>query len=124
MGKHMATNLIRKGYVLTVYNRSKKSVEELVALGAKSVSSPKEVASQTNVVIDMVTDAPDVEEVLLGEHGVLNGSSKGMVVIDMSTNSPELATSIAKKFEDEGVDFLDAPVTGGDKGAREGTLTI
>ena len=124
MGKQMAANLIRGGYELTVYNRSKKSVEELVALGAESASSPKEVASHSDIVIDMVTDAPDVEEVLLGEHGVLNGASKGMVVIDMSTNSPELATSIATKFGDKGVDFVDAPVTGGDKGAREGTLTI
>ncbi len=124
MGKQMASNLMKKGYRLTVYNRSKKPVEELHSLGADAVDSPMEVAKNSDVVIDMVTDAPDVEAVLLGEKGVLEGARPGLTVIDMSTNSPEIARSIFSKLGNKGVDFLDAPVTGGDKGAREGTLTI
>lgn len=124
MGKQMAANLIRAGYELTVYNRSKKSVNELVSIGAKQASSPKEVAENSDIVIDMVTDAPDVEQVLLGKDGVLEGAASGTIVVDMSTNSPELATSLSSKLAEKDVDFLDAPVTGGDKGAREATLTI
>jgi 3-hydroxyisobutyrate dehydrogenase len=124
MGKQMAANLIRKGYQLAVYNRSKKSVVELVALGAKSAESPMEVAKVSDVVIDMVTDAPDVEQVLLGENGIISGARRGLVVIDMSTNSPEIARSLFSKLHEREIEFLDAPVTGGDKGAREATLTI
>ena len=124
MGKPMSGNLLKKGYTITVYNRSKKSVEELAAVGAKSASSPKEVAENSEIVIDMVTDAPDVEEVLLGPQGVVHGASKGMIVIDMSTNSPDTANLVASGLEKKGLDFLDAPVSGGDKGAKEGTLTI
>ncbi len=124
MGKPMSGNLLKKGYTITVYNRSKKSVEELEAVGAKSASSPKEVAENSEIVIDMVTDAPDVEEVLLGPRGVVHGASKGMIVIDMSTNSPDTANLVASGLEKKGLDFLDAPVSGGDKGAKEGTLTI
>ncbi|MCL5068640.1 MAG: NAD(P)-dependent oxidoreductase [Thaumarchaeota archaeon] len=124
MGKHMATNLIRKGYVLTVYNRSKKSVSELASLGAIAAASSKEVAANSDIVIDMVTDAPDVEQVLLGGEGVISGARRGLVVIDMSTNSPELAALLSSKLREKGIEFLDAPVTGGDKGAREATLTI
>ncbi|MCL4517621.1 MAG: NAD(P)-dependent oxidoreductase, partial [Thaumarchaeota archaeon] len=82
------------------------------------------VAVNSDIVIDMVTDAPDVEQVLLGGEGVISGARNGLVVIDMSTNSPELATLLSSKLGEKGVEFLDAPVTGGDKGAREATLTI
>jgi 3-hydroxyisobutyrate dehydrogenase len=124
MGKQMASNLMRRGYQLTVFNRSKKSVNELQLQGASVANSPQDVANKSDIVIDMVTDAPDVEQVLLGENGVISGSKEGLVVIDMSTNSPEIARSIASKLEKNGIEFLDAPVTGGDKGAREATLTI
>jgi len=124
MGKQMALNLMRRGYDLTVYNRSKKSVTELVALGARGGESPSEVAKNSDIVIDMVTDAPDVEQDLLGEKGVLSAARQGLVVIDMSTNSPEIARSVYSKLLEREIDFLDAPVTGGDKGAREATLTI
>jgi len=124
MGKAMALNLMKKGYVVTVYNRSKKSVEELQAQGAKVAADPKELAGNTDIVIDMVTDAPDVEEVLFGENGAASGARSGTVFIDMSTNSPEIAHSVSQRLEKNGAEFLDAPVTGGDKGAREGTLTI
>ncbi len=124
MGKQMASNLIRNGYEMVVFNRSKKSVEELSALGAKAVASPKEVAMNSDVLIDVVTDAPDVEEILFGKDGVINGGRKGLVVIDMSTNSPLFARSISSRLAGMGTEFLDAPVSGGDKGAREATLTI
>lgn len=124
MGKPMATNLIRAGYPLTVYNRSKASVKELVSKGAKSADTSRELAEQVDVVIDMVTDAPDVEQVLLQKDGVSDAARSGQIVIDMSTNSPETAISVSAQLEKKGLDFLDAPVTGGDKGAREGTLTI
>jgi len=124
MGKQMALNLMRRGYDLTVYNRSKKSVTELVALGAKGVESPGEVAKVSDIIIDMVTDAPDVEQVLLGENGVLSAARQGLVVVDMSTNSPDIARSVYSKLLEREINFLDAPVTGGDKGAREATLTV
>ncbi|MGI0078818.1 MAG: NAD(P)-dependent oxidoreductase [Nitrososphaerales archaeon] len=124
MGKPMASNIIRKGYVVTVYNRSKKSIEELVALGAERASSPIEVARNSDLVIDMVTDAPDVQEVILGKNGVIEGAREGVIVVDMSTNSPDIATLISSALRKRRVEFLDAPVSGGDKGAREATLTV
>jgi 3-hydroxyisobutyrate dehydrogenase len=125
MGKQMALNLMKKGYELTVFNRSLKSVNELVSAGAKSAESPKEVAKNSDIVIDMVTDAPDVEQVLLDrDSGVIAGAKNGLIAIDMSTNSPEFARKVHLKLGGKGIDFLDAPVTGGDKGAREGNLTI
>jgi 3-hydroxyisobutyrate dehydrogenase len=124
MGKSMASNLMKKGYKMTVYNRSKKSVDELHSQGADVANSPGEVASRSDIVIDMVTDTPDVEEVLLGEKGVIKSARSGLVVIDMSTNSPAIARSVHSRLAEKAVNFLDAPVTGGDKGAREGTLTI
>lgn len=124
MGKPMASNLIKAGYSVGVCNRSLKPVAELEKIGARSYPTPKKLAAQVDVVIDMVTDAPDVMKVILGENGVASGSHKGLVVIDMSTNSPDTSVEISKKLEESGVEFLDAPVSGGDKGAREGTLTI
>ncbi|MHB8567071.1 MAG: NAD(P)-dependent oxidoreductase [Nitrososphaerales archaeon] len=124
MGKPMASNLLHAGYSVTVYNRSKTSVEELVLKGAASADTPKKLAQQADIVIDMVTDAPDVEQVILQKDGVAELARRGLVVIDMSTNSPETAMSISSQLENRGLEFLDAPVTGGDKGAREGTLTI
>lgn len=124
MGKPMASNILKKGYKLTVYNRSKRSVEEIVDLGASRASSPREVGENSDIVIDMVTDEPDVREVLLGQGGVIEAARKGLTVIDMSTNSPDVAASISSALSASGVEFLDAPVTGGDKGARDATLTI
>ena len=120
----MAANLMRNGYQLTIFNRSKKSVDEFSSVGAVAAQNPKEVAKNSDIVIDMVTDAPDVEQVLLGKNGVIEGAKKGLVVIDMSTNSPDFARSVSSKLAKNKVEFLDAPVTGGDKGARAATLTI
>jgi 3-hydroxyisobutyrate dehydrogenase len=124
MGKQMASNVMKKGYGVTVYNRSQKSVDELRTLGADVAANPREVASKSDVVIDMVTDAPDVEQVLFGENGAVDAARPGLVFVDMSTNSPEVARSVYSRLGEKGAEFLDAPVTGGDKGAREGTLTI
>ncbi|AWR95622.1 NAD(P)-dependent oxidoreductase [Acidianus brierleyi] len=124
MGYSMASNLLKAGYELTVYNRTIEKAEKLGKSGAKVAYSPKEVAENSEVVISMVTDAPDVEDVLFSEKGVVKSGKKGLIFIDMSTNSPEFAKKTAKKLSEYGIEFLDAPVTGGDKGAREGTLTI
>jgi len=124
MGYSMASNLLKAGYELTVYNRTIEKAEKLGKSGAKVAYSPKEVAENSEVVISMVTDAPDVEDVMFSEKGVVKSGKKGLIFIDMSTNSPEFAKKTAKKLSEYGIEFLDAPVTGGDKGAREGTLTI
>ncbi|MCI0515160.1 NAD(P)-dependent oxidoreductase [candidate division KSB1 bacterium] len=124
MGLPMAQNLIRAGYPLVVYNRTAARVEPLKALGAKIADSPRAVAQATEVIITMVTDTPDVEAVILGPDGVLSGSQPGQVVIDMSTISPRATQNFARILAAQGVDFLDAPVSGGDIGAQQGTLTI
>ncbi len=124
MGGAMAMNIHRAGFPLIVYNRTKSKTEPFAKLGIPVADSPREVAERSDVVIDMVTDAPDVEEVLLGPNGVVHGAHPGLIVIDMSTNSPEHARYFARELGKYGIEFLDAPVTGGDIGARQGTLTI
>ncbi|MGQ9759872.1 MAG: NAD(P)-dependent oxidoreductase [Candidatus Methanomethylicaceae archaeon] len=124
MGLPMAKNLLRNGYCLVVHNRSRKPVEELASLGAESASSSREVAERSDVVITMLPDSPDVKEVILGKDGVMEGVRPGMVVIDMSTISPKVSVEIAKALAVKGVEMLDAPVSGGQKGAIDGTLSI
>ena len=124
MGKPMSQNLLKAGYPVTVYNRSRPAVDALVSSGAVAASSPREVAEKSDVVITIVTDTPDVQHVILGENGVLKGARKGLVVIDMSTISPKVTRAISAELAKAGAQMLDAPVSGGDKGAREGTLTI
>ncbi|BDG61967.1 2-hydroxy-3-oxopropionate reductase [Caldinitratiruptor microaerophilus] len=124
MGKPMARNLMKAGYPLVVHNRSRRPVDELAAEGATPASSPREVAEKSDVVITIVPDAPDVEAVILGPGGVAEGVRPGMLVIDMSTSSPVLARRIAATLGEKGVDVLDAPVSGGEIGAKEGTLSI
>lgn len=124
MGSAMAMNIHKKGFSLIVYNRTRSKTEPFAKLGVPVANSPREVAEKSDVVIDMVTDAPDVEEVLFGRDGVVYGAHPGLIVIDMSTNSPEYARYFAKRLAEYGIEFLDAPVTGGDVGARQGTLTI
>ncbi len=124
MGKPMAINLLKAGFEVTVYNRSRAPVELLTAQGAKAASSPKEVAANSDVVITIVTDSPDVEEVVLGANGVIEGMRPGGIVVDMSTISPAVTRRIAAELRKNRVMMLDAPVSGGDKGAREATLTI
>ena len=124
MGSAMAMNIHKAGFPLIVYNRTRSKTEPFTKLNIPVADSPREVAEKSDVVIDMVTDAPDVEEVLLGPNGVVHGAHPGLIVIDMSTNSPEHARYFARELSKYGIEFLDAPVTGGDIGARQGTLTI
>jgi len=124
MGTPMAQNLLKAGFQLTVYNRSKSPLAPLVSGGAASAQSPKEVAERSDVVITMVTDSEAVNAVVMGEGGVIEGAHDGLVLIDMSTISPSVTRSISASLAGRGVTMLDAPVSGGDTGAREGTLTI
>jgi 2-hydroxy-3-oxopropionate reductase len=124
MGKPMARNLMRAGYPLTVHNRSRAPVDELVAEGATPATSPEEVAAQVNVVITCLPDSPDVELVVLGPDGIIQGGPPGLTVIDMSTIAPAAAVRIAGQLAERGIRWLDAPVSGGDIGAQQGTLSI
>lgn len=124
MGRPMATNLLKAGYPLTVWNRTRSKMEPLVEMGAAAGESPKDVAEKSDVVITMVADSPDVEEVILGPSGVIEGAHSGLIVIDMSTISPAVTRKIAEKLKEKGVEMLDAPVSGGDIGAKQGTLSI
>ncbi|TCW35796.1 3-hydroxyisobutyrate dehydrogenase [Laceyella sacchari] len=125
MGKSMARNLHRAGFKVTVWNRTAAKMDEAKAeWGAHLADSPKDVAAQSDVVITMVGDTPDVREVVTGEEGVLAGARPGSVLIDMSTISPEATRELAELAAEQGVAMLDAPVSGGDVGARNGTLSI
>ena len=124
MGKPMARNLLKAGYPLTVYNRSNGPVEELVAAGAVAAASPQAVAAHADIVVTIVTDTPDVQQVLLGESGVIHAIAQDAVVIDMSTISPTASREIASIIQEKGASMLDAPVSGGEGGAIAGTLSI
>lgn len=124
MGASIARNLMKAGHELIVHNRSRGIVDQLVSEGAQAAHSPKEVAQQVEFVFTNLPDSPDVEKVVLGENGIIEGAHDGLIYVDNSTIKPETARSIAKKLEAAGVAALDAPVSGGDVGAREGTLTI
>jgi len=124
MGRPMARNLMAAGYSLTVWNRSQPGIEELAREGATPATNPQDVARHSDVVITMVTDSPDVEEVALGPKGIIEGGRPGLVHIDMSTISPAVTRRIASRLAEEGMEMLDAPVSGGDTGARAGTLSI
>jgi 3-hydroxyisobutyrate dehydrogenase len=124
MGAPMAMNVLKAGYPLTVWNRTASKGEALRKAGAAWAESPADVARKSDVVITIVSDTPDVEEVILGPKGVIHGAHEGMVVIDMSTISPHATRRIAEKLAEAGVEMLDAPVSGGDVGAQKGTLSI
>ncbi len=124
MGKPMAVNTMKAGFHVTVYNRTASKAEELREEGAVIAGSPQEVAEQSDVTITMVSDSPDVEEVILKEKGAIHGVRKDSVVIDMSTISPKVTQDIAKVLSTKGVHMLDAPVSGGSWGAIQGTLSI
>jgi len=120
----MAKNLIKAGYPLVVHNRSRAAVDELVGAGAKGATSPREVARQCDVLITMLPNSPDVELVALGKDGIIESARPGLILVDMSTISPIVSQKIGKALEAKGVKMLDAPVSGGEKGAIEGTLSI
>lgn len=124
MGKPMALNLRKKGFDVLVHNRSRPAVEALVAAGARAAGSPAEVAHAARVIITMLPDGPDVEKVLEGNSGVFGAMQKGSVIIDSSTISPAIARRLADRAEELGAAMLDAPVSGGEIGAIDGTLTF
>jgi 2-hydroxy-3-oxopropionate reductase len=124
MGKPMVRNLLKRGYAVNIFNRSQVAIDELASDGAIPASSPREVASRSSVVITMLPDAPEVEQVLLGPDGVFAGSQPGALVIDMSTISPRAAVTLAASAQEHGLGMLDAPVSGGDVGAINATLSI
>lgn len=124
MGRSMAGHLLNAGYPLIVYSRTKEKAEDLIAQGAKWAPSPKEVAEQANIIITIVGYPTDVEEVYLGEHGIIANAKKGSYLIDMTTSTPTLANKVYMEAKKQEIFALDAPVSGGDIGAREGKLSI
>jgi len=124
MGRPMARNLLKAGFPLVVWNRTRSKGDELVAEGARWADTPASMSREVSVVIIMVTDSPDVEEVVLGPEGVFEGIRPGSVVIDMSTVSPKVERAVGQRLAAKGVAYLDAPVSGGSWGAIEGSLAI
>lgn len=124
MGKPMAKNLRKAGHALVVHDLNRAAVKELVAAGAEEAFSPKEVAAQAPLLITMLPNSPDVEAVVLGPEGILEGATPGATLIDMSSISPIVARQIGERMQSRGLRFLDAPVSGGEPGAINGTLAI
>ena len=124
MGKAIARNILKAGFPVVVHNRSRAAVDELAAEGATAANSPKEVASQGDIIFANLPDSPDVEKVALGENGIIEGGKPGLVFVDNSTIKPASARLIAEQFKAKDILALDAPVSGGDIGAKNATLTI
>jgi 3-hydroxyisobutyrate dehydrogenase len=124
MGRPMARNLLKAGFPITVFNRTRSKAEELAAEGAKLAESPAELARESDIVITIVTNSPDVEQVVLGGNGLIEGAQPGGLLVDMSTISPEVTRSIGERLAAHNVSMLDAPVSGGERGAIDGTLSI
>ena len=125
MGQRMAKNILKAGFDLSVYNRTVSKTEALKEAGAVVVSSPGQAAAESDIVICCVSDTPDVYQVVLDEKtGIIAGVRQGAIVVDCSTVSPEVATRCGEELGKKGVGFLDAPVSGGDTGAKAGTLSI
>lgn len=124
MGKPMCKNLIKAGYKLIVTDHNKETARELKALGAEVLPGNKEIAEKSDVIITMLPNSPQVSDVVLGENGAIEGIHKGMVLIDMSSISPIVSKEICKKLEEKGADMLDAPVSGGEPKAIDGTLSV
>ena len=124
MGRPMAKNLLKAGFPLVVHSRSRGPVDELVQDGAKAAATASEVAGQSDVLITMLPNSPDVELVALGKSGIVEGARSGLIFVDMSTISPIVSQKVGKALEPRGVRILDAPVSGGERGAIDGTLSI
>ncbi len=124
MGRPMAKNLLKAGYPLVVHNRSKGPVDELASAGARQAGSPKAVAEQVDVLITMLPNSPDVELVALGRDGIIEGARSRLIYADMSTISPLVSQKVGKALQAKGVRMLDAPVSGGEKGAIDAALSI
>ncbi len=124
MGRGMSRNLLKAGFSVTVWNRTASRMEPLVEAGASAGANPADVAANSDIIITCVSDTPDVETVILGENGVIHGAKAGSLVIDMSTISPQVTQTIAARLAEQGVQMLDAPISGGSEGAANGTLSI
>jgi 2-hydroxy-3-oxopropionate reductase len=124
MGKPMAKNLLKAGYKLVVYDINADAVGELAAAGAERAASPKEVARQCDVIVTMLPNSPHVKAVALGPNGIIEGARPGMILVDMSSIAPLAAQDVAKALAEKGVEMIDAPVSGGEPKAIEGTLSI
>lgn len=124
MGKPMSKNLLKVGYKLVVYDIVQEAVKEVEAAGAEAGTSPKDVASKTDIVITMLPNSPHVKTVILGKDGVIEGVQKGKIVVDMSSIAPAVSQEVGKALAEKGVEFLDAPVSGGEPKAIDGTLAI
>jgi 2-hydroxy-3-oxopropionate reductase len=124
MGRPMALNLLRAGYPLVVHNRTRPKEKDLIDEGAEAAATPQQVAERAEILLTMLPDSPDVEQVYLGENGVIGGARAGQLLIDMSSIAPATAITVAEAASGKGADMLDAPVSGGDVGARDGTLSI
>jgi len=124
MGIGMSINILKAGHEVTVHNRTRQKEEAVAKEGAKRVESPKEAAADAEIIITMVSDTPDVEEVVLGAEGVIHGAPQDAIVIDMSTISPTATRQMAEELGKKGIKMLDAPVSGGPEGANHGTLAI
>lgn len=124
MGRGMVRNLLKAGYAVTVWNRTARRAEALVEAGAQAAKSPQEVATNSDIVFICVSDTPDVEQVILGENGLIHGMKPGGLIVDMSTISPQATQEIAAQLNARGIHMLDAPVSGGSEGAEKGTLSI
>ena len=124
MGKPMAKNLLKAGYSLTVYDIRPEPVKEVVAAGAEEGKSSKDVAEKSEVVITMLPNSPEVKEAVLGEDGVLDGSKAGTILVDMSSIAPLVSKEVGAKLAEKGVEMLDAPVSGGEPKAIDGTISI
>ena len=124
MGQGMARNLLKAGYDVRVWNRTSSRMDPLIEAGAAAGASPADVAANCDIIAVCVSDTPDVEEVILGENGILSGVQAGALVIDFSTISPQATIDIADRLSAKGVKMLDAPVSGGSEGAANGTLSI
>ncbi|MDF2930204.1 MAG: 2-hydroxy-3-oxopropionate reductase, partial [Anaerospora sp.] len=124
MGKPMSKNLLKAGYELIVMDRNQEAVGEVAAAGAISAATPKDVAAQSDIVITMLPNSPHVKEVVLGENGIIEGAKQGAVVIDMSSIAPLVSREVGARLAEKGVTFLDAPVSGGEPKAIDGSLSV
>lgn len=124
MGKPMSKNLLKAGYDLVVCDVVKAAVDEVVAAGAQAAATPKAVAEQADIIITMLPNSPHVKQVVLGENGVIEGAKKGSVLVDMSSIAPLVSREVAGKLAEKGIDMLDAPVSGGEPKAIDGSLSV
>jgi len=124
MGIGMSLNILKAGHDVTVHNRTRQKEEEVAKEGAKRAESPKKAAEGAEIIVTIVSDTPDVEEIILGPNGIVHGAPQGAIVIDMSTISPAATRQMAEELSKKGIKMLDAPVSGGPEGAQDGTLAI